>query len=327
MVARKSTSKTPVAFDATTRLAFAYSPVEASNADKFLRSFSKLMRHQHSAQARATAREYFPHYIADVLDQYTTTIFPDEDPTLHARDIHRLACLIPAIAIGEHEFSLAPEGLAEIYLDYRALTPRAFAVTYKIERWAHYLEPNVEFGPVLEPAPPRQTPYDQLAAMLAPGDAAQGRHLADTAILNALRQSQWMHHIDRLNTFAMALLALTALAAMLWPPAFLACLAAAGLLALTAVAARRLAHHDTDARLNEWVSQQGFPSLANWSDTIWHPEKKRLHTKKRLGLTLWRRNPLSPTQYHAILAKELSRAPNTAATRKLVQFIEEQDDL
>ena len=85
MVARKSTSKTPVAFDATTRLAFAYNPVEGSNADKFLRSFSKLMRHQHSAQARATAREYFPHYIADVLDQYTTTIFPDEDPALHAR--------------------------------------------------------------------------------------------------------------------------------------------------------------------------------------------------------------------------------------------------
>ena len=326
MVARKSTSKTPVAFDAATRLAFAYNPVEGSNADKFLRSFSKLMRHQHSAQARATAREYFPHYIADVLDQYTTTIFPDEDPALHARDIHRLACLIPAIAIGKHEFSIAPEGLAEIYLDYRALTPGAFAATYKIERWAHYLEPDVEFGPILEPPPPR-SPYDQLAAILAPADAARGRQLADTAILNALRRSQWVQHIDRFNTFAMALLALTALAAMLWPPAFLAYLSATALLALTAITAARLTHHDTDARLNEWVRKQGFPSLAHWSDTIWHPEKKRLHTKKRLGLTLCRRNPLSPTEYHAILAKELSRAPNTAATRKLVQVIEEQDDL
>ena len=57
-----------------------YLPIPGSLPDRFMRSYTKLMRHPRSRPARETARATFPHYIADVLDRHCADAYPDDNP-------------------------------------------------------------------------------------------------------------------------------------------------------------------------------------------------------------------------------------------------------
>lgn len=64
-----------------------YLPVPGTLPDRFMRSYTKLMRHPRSRTARNTARATFPHYVADILDRHCAANFPDENPADQARTI------------------------------------------------------------------------------------------------------------------------------------------------------------------------------------------------------------------------------------------------
>ena len=57
-----------------------YLPVPGTLTDRFMRSYTKLMRHPRSRTARNTARATFPHYVADILDRHCAANLPDENP-------------------------------------------------------------------------------------------------------------------------------------------------------------------------------------------------------------------------------------------------------
>lgn len=306
-----------------------YLPVPGTLPDRFMRSYTKLMRHPRSRTARNTARATFPHYVADILDRHCAANFPDENPADQTRTITVLAYLYPAIVMRNEPYvTLDPPAIIEVYTDLIDLGPYDFAQRYNIANYEGYLYDDVDYEPLPRP-PDVRTPYDQLAEHLCPEDRSKGEALLDTAILAALNRQTISHLIsDSLPTLWLATIPAATIAIFCEPLLLPVCIAAIALAAAQATASllRRHAGAATSP-IEQWRANNPSPEIGDFAHAYWHPAKRHLHRTRFLGMRLWRRKPLSKHNYHAMLADRLKRARRDDTTRQLIDYIEQGEDL
>ncbi len=306
-----------------------YLPIPGSLPDRFMRSYTKLMRHPRSRPARETARATFPHYIADVLDRHCADAYPDDNPADQARTITVLAYLFPAIVMRNEPYvTLDPPMIVDVYTDLVTLGPYEFAERYDIADYEGYLYDDVEYQPLPRP-PDTRNPYQQLADHLCPEDRNKGEALLDTAILTALNRQKASYLIsDSLPTIWLVAIP-SAIAAIFWKPLVVpVCIAGLVIAAAQAFAVLlRNQAHRTSPAIAEWTTNNRSPEIGDFAHAYWHPAKRHLHRTRFLGMRLWRRKPLTKGDYHHRLANRLKHARTDDTTRQLIDFIEQGEDL